>query len=645
MTSDSALNSREEAFRLVRSSHRNLVIFAFIVSAIMFGAEPAPDIELLKNEVSYLDDIHGMDAEVAAENFVVAMDKDVKFDFGSAYQDSSEFIKKLNPDWQGSLKFEFDVPLIFPGLYQNRIWDAVDFWNRPLQTDFDSSFTELYAVINQAVKEPDKTRKLARMISTDTNIIISFEVENLEIKVDAQEDPRCRGKSSLKQWNEWLGWRLCLYRIYDLENLRYANPTAHDIYISIDGEKHRAYQLVDLNGWSSVKHDNKLTYLGANLLRSVGESTNLISEKNAYLASLFALRNYARADNSDHSISDVRRYIADPSADKTQGKIKLPYFPTPIEASFLIGFYPLGFSFLLLLCVMYLRISNRIIAEQKVCEANRFYPVIVFFDGESFFWSSILFTLVCLHLPYLVLWNFRGFGIDQLLGTTPLATLPLYLYLLSLIIFSQFYRRVSDIRRLLHPTQVPVIEQNKPGNEDHWTPAMKGHRNTMPVLSPVPIETDKHKPIKSLIVWLKSTRNWKFESDWDFYVPEINKTIVIPRGFIFDGASVPKRLRGYLSPVGLLLIPGIVQDFGYRYDYLWLRQVDGTVKKEFEGVGRVWWDQLFFKVGNFVNGVFIINWLAWIALALAGWIAWEKNRNNKANELLPGNIGLELPND
>lgn len=171
--------------------------------------------------------------------------------------------------------------------------------------------------------------------------------------------------------------------------------------------------------------------------------------------------------------------------------------------------------------------------------------------------------------------------------------------------------------------------QQKPG------PVLPNHKNTMPKLIPIPIETKGKGFFKGLWIWIKSTRNWRFESDWDFYCPDIDEIIVIPKDFVFDGASIPKRLRGYLSPVGLLLIPGIIHDFGYRYDFVWIRNGDGSVKKAHEKAGRKHWDEAFFTVGNYVNGVFIINFLAWFALTFAGWFAWRNNRRKNPPDLKP----------
>lgn len=169
-------------------------------------------------------------------------------------------------------------------------------------------------------------------------------------------------------------------------------------------------------------------------------------------------------------------------------------------------------------------------------------------------------------------------------------------------------------------------------------PVISGHENTMPALVPVPIETKGKHFFKAFWIWYTSTRNWTFDSDWDFYCVDIDETIVIPKSFVFDGASIPKRLRGYLSPVGLLLVPGIVHDFAYRYNYLWVRTADGNVTKWGIDGGRHKWDHLFRDIGNTVNGAFIINFLALFALTLGGWLAWKNNRKRHAQEMKPARI-------
>lgn len=55
--------------------------------------------------------------------------------------------------------------------------------------------------------------------------------------------------------------------------------------------------------------------------------------------------------------------------------------------------------------------------------------------------------------------------------------------------------------------------------------------------------------------------------DWILIFPG-GLRIIVPRGFVTDGASVPRALWWLLSPFGVLLEGGLVHDFGYQYGYL-----------------------------------------------------------------------------
>ena len=86
----------------------------------------------------------------------------------------------------------------------------------------------------------------------------------------------------------------------------------------------------------------------------------------------------------------------------------------------------------------------------------------------------------------------------------------------------------------------------------------------MPVLRPVRMDT-KDKPwYKRLYTWLVESRKWELMEDYVIDIGGLYK-IFVPRGFIFDGASVPKLFWPVLSPTGILLVGGLVHDFAYRF--------------------------------------------------------------------------------
>jgi hypothetical protein len=141
----------------------------------------------------------------------------------------------------------------------------------------------------------------------------------------------------------------------------------------------------------------------------------------------------------------------------------------------------------------------------------------------------------------------------------------------------------------------------------------------MPVMSPIPIKTKDKGFWKGILMWLMGTRKWKIEQDFHYTIGE--EQYKIPAGFEFDGASVPKFLATFLSPVGVLLMGGLVHDYGYKYATL--MRADGTTigyhdQKHMDG--------LFRDICIEVNGFRVLNYLAYWTLRLAGFVAWNGHK-------------------
>lgn len=154
----------------------------------------------------------------------------------------------------------------------------------------------------------------------------------------------------------------------------------------------------------------------------------------------------------------------------------------------------------------------------------------------------------------------------------------------------------------------------------------------MPVLRPIPIPTkDRHLLAKPL-VWIVEYRRWILMEDWCYELKRGGETItlVIPKDFEFDGASIPRLLWFLLNPIGLLLIPGLIHDYGYKHDQLWRLDEDGSIQPfthELEN-GKRHWDSLFWEVGRQVNGFWLLNGLAWAAVVFGGGSAWRSHETN-----------------
>jgi hypothetical protein len=106
----------------------------------------------------------------------------------------------------------------------------------------------------------------------------------------------------------------------------------------------------------------------------------------------------------------------------------------------------------------------------------------------------------------------------------------------------------------------------------------------MPKMQPVPIATKDKGFFKGILMWLMGSRK-------------------------------------FLSPVGVLLMGGLVHDYGYKYATLMKK--DGTTigyhdQKHMDG--------LFRDICIEVNGFKVLNYLAYWTLRLAGFVAWNGHK-------------------
>ena len=144
--------------------------------------------------------------------------------------------------------------------------------------------------------------------------------------------------------------------------------------------------------------------------------------------------------------------------------------------------------------------------------------------------------------------------------------------------------------------------------------------NVMPKLRPIPIPTAGKGFWGAIWMWLLGTRHWEVADDWAF---EINgEGFIIPQGFQFDGASIPKFLHTWLSPTGVLLMGGLVHDYAYKYETLLRsgqRETMGVIDQK-----RA--DEIFRDINIEQNGFHFLNNLAYWALRIGGFVAWNGHR-------------------
>jgi len=141
-----------------------------------------------------------------------------------------------------------------------------------------------------------------------------------------------------------------------------------------------------------------------------------------------------------------------------------------------------------------------------------------------------------------------------------------------------------------------------------------------PLMKPLRIATKGKGFWSAILMWLLGVRHWEIAKDFHY---EINgKKYVIPAGFQFDGASIPKFLASFLSPVGVLLIGGLVHDYAYKYSAL----KPSNKKDSILLLDQKKADEIFRDINIEINGFYFLNYLAYYALRLGGFVAWNGHR-------------------
>ena len=164
---------------------------------------------------------------------------------------------------------------------------------------------------------------------------------------------------------------------------------------------------------------------------------------------------------------------------------------------------------------------------------------------------------------------------------------------------------------------INLLDKNK-------KPNLKFDFKGMPHLKPIPIKTKGKGFWKAIIMWLLGTRNWELIQDWKYNIDGVE--YIIPKGFQFDGASIPKFLRTFFSPVGVLLMGGLVHD--YMYKYAACKPV--SKKDALLVVDQKKADQIFRDINIVVNGFYTMNYLAYWSLRIGGFVAWNGHRKRNA---------------
>ena len=147
----------------------------------------------------------------------------------------------------------------------------------------------------------------------------------------------------------------------------------------------------------------------------------------------------------------------------------------------------------------------------------------------------------------------------------------------------------------------------------------------MPVICPVPLKTRGRPWWGRACAWLFAPRVWELVEEYRYSRPS-GEVLVIPAGFRTDFASSPRAFWPLgMDPTGILLIPSLIHDWGYRHNWYF----DGDGHRFLEGAGKGYHDRLLRQISAEVNEMFIPGVVAWLALDLFGWPAWINACNRR----------------
>lgn len=156
------------------------------------------------------------------------------------------------------------------------------------------------------------------------------------------------------------------------------------------------------------------------------------------------------------------------------------------------------------------------------------------------------------------------------------------------------------------------------------TPEEILERIPMPVIEQVPSPTLGKPWYIQLWLYFTEPTRYKLKEDWFYHLPNGIKGM-LPKGFVFDGASIPWFLRWLATSFGPLLRAALFHDGGFKFGYL----IGWDGHKFAIGRNQKFYDDLFRQIIVWTTGIKPLSWWAWSGVRALGFRAWNKHRRGE----------------
>lgn len=133
-----------------------------------------------------------------------------------------------------------------------------------------------------------------------------------------------------------------------------------------------------------------------------------------------------------------------------------------------------------------------------------------------------------------------------------------------------------------------------------------------------------------------TTRKWEVIENWHYKLND-EVELIIPKGFHYNGTSIPRYYWLILNPTGFLLVPAILYECGCQYGQIWQVGQDGSAIPYGIDEEPEFWHRLFKSVGKNIMGRCLIITLALIGVPrnIIGKDAWSGHRFKKLHLVKP----------